>query len=129
MFKLNMNALRKAANCEVLPPCYPANAAKAANESGKSWAEISRKTPKLAGLAGLAVSSQPKCTLQNDPVPDPASPASSEQRNPNDWRELATAYHLHPAKCHVCIAASKGAMYGLRCGAGAALWVAYQAAP
>ncbi len=59
----------------------------------------------------------------------PASPASSEQRDPNAWRELATAYHLHHAKCHVCIAASKGAMYGLRCGAGAALWVAYQDAP
>jgi hypothetical protein len=59
----------------------------------------------------------------------PASPASSEWRDPNAWRELATAYHLHHAKCHVCIAASKGAMYGLRCGAGAALWVAYQDAP
>jgi hypothetical protein len=59
----------------------------------------------------------------------PASPASSEQRDPNAWRELATAYHLHHAKCVVCIAAGRGAEYGLRCGAGAALWVAYQDAP
>ena len=71
----------------------------------------------------------PACPLSG--VLKPASPkqSSSERRNPNDWRELATAYHLHHAKCHICIAASKGAMYGLRCGAGAALWVAYQDAP
>jgi hypothetical protein len=59
----------------------------------------------------------------------PASPASSEQRDPNAWRELAAAYHLHHGKCVVCIAAGRGAGYGLRCGAGAALWRAYQDAP
>jgi hypothetical protein len=70
--------------------------------------------------------------FQTQPQPgalNPASPASSERRDPNAWRELAAAYHLHHGKCHVCIAASKGAMYGLRCGAGAALWVAYQDSP
>lgn len=54
-------------------------------------------------------------------------PASSEPpSNPNDWRELATAYHRHHFSCPVCIAAGRGAMYGLRCGVGAALWNAYQ---
>ena len=36
-----------------------------------------------------------------------------------DWRPLAQAYHAHHFGCPVCVAA------GLRCGAGAALWVAY----
>ncbi len=44
MFKLNMAALRKAANCEVLTPAKAANAAKAANLSREAG---------LAGLAGL----------------------------------------------------------------------------
>jgi len=59
----------------------------------------------------------------------PASLTSSERPDPNDWRELATAYHLHHFKCVVCIAAGRGAGYGPRCGAGAALWVAYQNSP
>ena len=58
----------------------------------------------------------------NDPAPE--LPA-----DPNAWRELATAYHLHHFKCVVCIAAGRGAGYGPRCGAGTALWVAYQNAP
>jgi len=70
--------------------------------------------------------------FQPQPQPSalkPASPASSERPDPNDWRELAKAYHLHHFKCVVCIAAGRGAGYGPRCGAGAALWVAYQDAP
>ena len=55
----------------------------------------------------------------NDPVPEPPT-------DPNAWRELATAYHLHHFKCGTCIAAGRGAQYGLRCGTGAALWNAYQ---
>ena len=46
--------------------------------------------------------------------------------NPNAWRELATAYHHHHFACPVCIAAGRGAGYGLRCGVGAALWTSYQ---
>ena len=42
--------------------------------------------------------------------------------DPNAWRELAAAYHLHHFKCSACIAAGRGAVYGLRCGMGAALW-------
>jgi len=49
--------------------------------------------------------------------------------DPNAWRVLSAAYHAHHFTCHVCIAAGRGAGYGLRCGAGAALWVAYQDAP
>ncbi len=40
-----------------------------------------------------------------------------------DWRELDKAYQAHHFKCSTCIAAGLG--YGLRCGAGAALWTAY----
>ena len=57
----------------------------------------------------------------NDPNPDPEPPP-----DPNAWRELAAAYHAHHFKCIACIAAGRGAVYGLRCGAGAALWNAYQ---
>ena len=53
--------------------------------------------------------------------PDPEPPP-----DPNAWRELAAAYHAHHFKCSTCIAAGRGAVYGLRCGAGMALWNAYQ---
>ena len=55
----------------------------------------------------------------NDPLPEPPP-------DPNAWRELAAAYHLHHFACSICIAAGRGAQYGLRCGTGAALWNAYQ---
>ena len=55
----------------------------------------------------------------NDPLPEPPT-------DPNAWRELATAYHLHHFKCSTCIAAGRGAQYGLRCGVGTALWGSYQ---
>lgn len=40
-----------------------------------------------------------------------------------DWRTLDRAYQAHHWRCPTCCAAGKG--YGLRCGAGAALWNAY----
>ena len=46
--------------------------------------------------------------------------------DPNAWRELAAAYHLHHFKCSACIAAGRGTGYGLRCGTGAALWTSCQ---
>ena len=55
----------------------------------------------------------------NDPAPEPPT-------DPNAWRELAAAYHLHHFACPACIAAGRGAVYGLRCGVGAALWNDYQ---
>ena len=60
-------------------------------------------------------------TAANDPYPAPEPPA-----DPNAWRELAAAYNVHHFKCSTCIAAGRGAQYGLRCGAGKALWNAYQ---
>ncbi|MCX7255326.1 MAG: hypothetical protein NTZ64_00950 [Polaromonas sp.] len=82
-----------------------------------------------SATSATSINTNSREVFQPLPQPGALKPASSEQRDPNDWRELATAYHLHHFACHVCIAASKGAMYGLRCGAGAALWVAYQNAP
>ena len=60
-------------------------------------------------------------TAANDPAPEPEPPA-----DPNAWRELSEAYNAHHFDCHACIAAGRGAQYGLRCGAGAALWNAHQ---
>ena len=57
----------------------------------------------------------------NDPNPPPEPPP-----DPNAWRELAQAYHAHHFNCITCIAAGRGAVYGLRCGAGMALWTSYQ---
>ena len=45
--------------------------------------------------------------------------------NPQDWKELAQAYHEHHFNCLTCIAAGRGSQYGQRCGAGMALWRAY----
>ena len=60
-------------------------------------------------------------TAANDPDPAPEPPA-----DPNAWRELSKAYNAHHVDCHACIAAGRGTQYGLRCGAGAALWINYQ---
>ena len=49
-----------------------------------------------------------------------------EPPDPNVWRVLSTAYHAHHVNCPVCIAAGRGDQYGLRCGAGVALWTSYQ---
>ena len=66
-------------------------------------------------------------TAANDPAPEPApAPAPEPPADPNAWRELADAYNAHHFDCHTCIAAGRGAQYGLRCGAGKALWNAYQ---
>ena len=77
----------------------------------QSWAPRLREH-KLELIEALAA---------NDPNPPPEPPP-----DPNAWRELAAAYHLHHFKCSTCIAAGRGVMYGLRCGTGAALWVNYQ---
>ena len=58
-------------------------------------------------------------------VNDP-NPAAQPPADPNAWRELSRAYHAHHVKCSICIAAGRGADYGLRCGVGAALWTSYQ---
>ena len=43
-----------------------------------------------------------------------------------DWRSLDRAYQQHHINCATCIAAGRG--YGLRCGAGSAIWTAYSSA-
>ena len=63
--------------------------------------------------------------LQSEPVePSPREKADTTPE-PTDWRALAAAYHAHHFRCPTCIAAGRGTRYGLRCGAGAALWRAY----
>ena len=62
----------------------------------------------------------PANTQPTTPV-TPAKPTAKEQTD--TWRELDKAYQEHHFKCPTCIAAGRG--YGLRCGAGAALWTAY----
>ena len=59
---------------------------------------------------------------------DAASHAPDPPCDPLNWKELAAAYHAHHFGCPTCIAAGRGRQYGLRCGAGAALWRAYNAA-
>lgn len=54
----------------------------------------------------------------NDAAPEPPT-------DTNAWRELAAAYNRHHFGCPTCIAAGCGAVYGMRCRAGAALWRAY----
>ena len=127
VFKLDMKAIRQSANDTWLM-ANAANAANLANESGKNGAEISQQPPKLAGLAKLAISQQLNCTLQADPAstqpPAPTTPAKQTfMENADTWRELDRAYQAHHFKCPTCKAAGLG--YGLRCGAGAALWTAY----
>ena len=66
--------------------------------------------------------------LQVEPVePLPSAPASAAPE-PADWQALDAAYLAHHFNCPQCIAAGRGLQYGLRCGAGAALWRAYTAA-
>ena len=47
------------------------------------------------------------------------------QTDQNAWRELAKAYQAHHFNCLTCQSAGLGSRYGLRCGAGMALWRAY----
>ena len=70
----------------------------------------------VAAVATVAVAKRDEL-----PANDPEPPS-----NPQAWRELAAAHHAHHFKCSTCIAAGRGAVYGLRCGVGAALWVNYQ---
>ena len=72
----------------------------------------------VATVATVAIATAQK-QAANDPALEPSA-------DPNAWRELATAYNDHHFNCGTCIAAGRGAAYGLRCGAGAALWKSYQ---
>ena len=50
---------------------------------------------------------------------------SEPLNNPTVWRELHEAYLAHHWNCPTCRAAGRSSRYGLRCGAGAALWSRY----
>ena len=128
MFKLDMKAIRQSAGGQWLM----ANAANAANEFGKNGPEISQQPRKLAGLAKLAISQHRNCILQADPDSTRPSPLTIPGKPPKQtfiehadtWLHLDRAYQAHHFKCPTCKAAGLG--YGLRCGAGAALWGSYQ---
>lgn len=62
-------------------------------------------------------------TAANDSAAEPEPP-----ENPVDWHELDAAYLVHHVNCKTCIAAGRGNRYGLRCGTGTALWLAYSEA-
>lgn len=63
--------------------------------------------------------------LQAEPVePIPCAPADAAPEHTN-WHALDAAYLAHHFNCPTCIAAGRGSRYGLRCGAGAALWRTY----
>lgn len=82
----------------------------------------------LSGLDALAANDpRTPADLQPTPAPAPANNAgnSLDSDKPADWQALDAAYQAHHVNCPTCIAAGKG--YGLRCGAGAALWSAYDA--
>ena len=138
MFKLDMKAIRQSANDAWLMaiPAIPAIPAILAIKSGENGAENSQQPQKIANIAKIANSQQLNCTLQADPAstqpPDlvqPSAPAPDKPRkhtfmeNADTWRHLDRAYQAHHFKCPICKAAGLG--YGLRCGAGAALWTAY----
>ena len=92
------------------------------DDGGLRVTPASRVTPELRGMIREKKAELLKyfsVFAANDPEPE--SPA-----DPNAWKELAAAYHAHHFKCSTCIAAGRGAVYGLRCGVGAALWVNYQ---
>lgn len=64
----------------------------------------------------------------NDPCPAPKKALTQVRPTTSfdvsaEWRALDVAYQAHHLQCPVCVAAGKG--YGMRCGAGAALWRAY----
>lgn len=66
--------------------------------------------------------------LQSAPVEPLPSAQADTSPEPTDWHALDAAYLAHHFNCPTCIAAGRGRQYGLRCGAGAALWRAYTAA-
>ena len=93
-----------------------------------------RDTPSMAATPATPELAAPAQAPTRPPQPSPplALPNMAKLANPRpatamqsraSWQPLSAAYHQHHANCPVCIAAGQG--YGLRCGVGAALWVAY----
>ncbi len=98
--------------------------APAANDPAQAVGLVSKVGVSALVSAEPAVSSGKVSKLVSSQTPvftEPPEPPI----DPNAWRELAAAYHHHHFKCPACIAAGRGAGYGLRCGTGAALWTSY----
>ena len=87
-------------------------------------------TPHLYEVGTNAPIARPGAAANDHDVGDVATPASpaAPALEALDWRALDAAYLAHHAHCHVCQAAGRSTRYGLRCGAGAALWTAYDSA-
>ena len=90
-------------------------------------------TPRLYEVGCTAPIERPDAaandhTVGNVATPPAPAPAPAPAPEPTDWRTLDKAYQAHHVNCHVCQAAGRGTRYGLRCGVGAALWTAYDAA-
>lgn len=86
---------------------------------------------KLLARARMMAANDPASAsrLVTQPVVTSQTPGLSDVAaidDPKTWHELAVAYHHHHFKCAICIAAGRGAGFGLRCGAGTALWTFYQ---
>ena len=78
--------------------------------------------------SGHAVNDPTAPPVPDKPVPD--QPAKRRKQTfmdwQDNWRELDQAYQRHHFNCPTCIAAGRGVNYGLRCGAGAMLYRAYE---
>ena len=105
-----------------------------------SWAARAKAAISQTGQGGTAKTDETTISrlLAVSAVPSVAVPAMTEPlssvlavptpstfEKPADWHALDTAYLAHHFNCPTCIAAGRGSRYGLRCGAGAALWRAY----
>lgn len=85
-----------------------------------------------AGLS-LTPSTHPVLRLATNQTPKQSSPHAKRPEVEKPWHRLgsawcvlAEAYNAHHVTCNVCIAAGRGAGYGLRCGVGASLWTVCQ---
>jgi len=88
------------------------------------------KTDETAAFGVLAVSAVP--TVAVPEMPERLSsvlavPMPPVFEKPTDLHPLDAAYLAHHFNCPACIAAGRGSRYGVRCGAGMALWRAYSA--
>ena len=91
--------------------------APAANDPATdTTAQPSTQSPDLSPTPRLAANEAPESPAQPKPV----------KHVDQDWKPLALVYHAHHFGCSTCIAAGRGAVYGLRCSTSAALWTSYQ---
>jgi hypothetical protein len=97
------------------------------------YAGCTRVTPVTPHLGNTQESAQlgPVDEASNDPEPPTDKSATTTRQSYQEWAQawqpMADAYHRHHFGCPACIASGKG--YGLRCGAGAALWTDYTEHP